>query len=108
MVMKKKAQASADPIEAARELLQKSGYTVKYNRTEPKVGDVFRFHESGQNVLIMFQDKSDDQWDWGGVAVDGTNNWDDITWIDKEVYDENGPEYELIGHIDLSLAMNTK
>lgn len=104
-----------NPITAAKNLLERSGYSVKKKRDDPKIGDVIRFYDGCSdpyNVLITFHqtkpDNADDVWDFGGVIVSEGLYEDmnsDACWIDRNEWARDDGQYTVIGHIDLSKAL---
>ena len=105
-----------DPIEAAKKLLERKGYTVKANRPDPRIGDVVRFRDEAgsdggklKTVLITFHQIKpsalDDVWAFGGVYVhSGTYEamYTEPVWIDSVEWAKDDGQYEVIGHVDLS------
>ena len=105
------------PIEAAKALLEKNGYTVKAIRPDPKIGDVVRTYEddgSYNDVLITFREIDNsahgDGFEFGGVAVSEAKREDqypDMLWIDSAKWAKDDGQYQVIGHVDLSKFTNT-
>lgn len=105
-------------INAAKKLLEKEGFTVTktkpgyeviQKRTDPRIGDVVRFHmDMNCDVLVTFHQtddaSTDDVYSFGGVVVSEQNYNDMHTehfWIDRNEWAKDDGKYEVIGHVDL-------
>ena len=103
-----------DPIEDAKALLLASGYTIKRNRADPRIGDVVWMAPGGQELLITFHQTDDatkaDVYDFGGVIVSVTNyaNQDtEIFWINRNEWAKDDGMYKVVGHVDLTKYTKT-
>lgn len=98
-----------NPIEEAKALLLASGYSVKSNRPDPRIGDVVLIASEGHEVLITFHQAPgatmDDVYVFGGVVVSRANYSDqntDTYWIDRNEWAKDDGQYKVVGHVDLT------
>jgi hypothetical protein len=101
-----------NPILTAKRLLEKNGYRVTPIRPDPQIGDIIRFwyaDSTCDDVLITFHQTNDvtpeDVYDFGGVVVAQCTHRQmdtDNYWINRNEWQQDAGDYELVGHVDLS------